>query len=322
MPRKRWSSRSPGPARGFSLVELLTVVGIIALLIGILIPALNSARVSARKASSGQTIKAAAAGLEMFHKDFNAYPDSRRRLDPLIRLPVSENDNQPLNGAHWLARALAGHDLAGIDVGGEFLNDRVGGGLDWSNAQARAPYEDARSRRPRYMDKTELFKRDVEIGTGGPGTGRYVLIDAFEFPVLYYRANARARSFAGPVTGVDGPYVYDQRDNGDITGADGGGIDQWWNLAGKPRRHGLGIAACRSGGSPDCEMKADDCTTASPPHQGFTFAGYIHDEHVRQGQGPGSVQFSQLRPVNPETYLLISPGADGLYGTLDDVKNF
>jgi len=28
-----------------------------------------------------------------------------------------------------------------------------------------------------------------------------------------------------------------------------------------------------------------------------------------------------LRPVNPDTYLLISPGADGLYGTPDDLSN-
>ncbi len=315
MPRNRWSFRSTGRGRGFSLVELLTVVGIIALLIGILIPALNSARISARKATSGQTLKAAAAGLEMFHKDFNAYPDSRRRLDPLVGIPVSQDDNQPLNGAHWLARALAGHDLAGIDVGGEFLKDRVGGGLDWTRPEVRDTYKDPRSRRPRYMDKSELFKRDVEIGTGGPGTGRYVLIDAFEFPVLYYRANARARSFAGPGTGLNEPYVYVQCDNGDITGADGCDINDSWNLTGKPRRHGLGIAVCMSGGNPDYETKADNCTTASPPHQGFTFAGYLHDHRVHEGGG-------QLRPLNPETYLLISPGADGLYGTLDDVKNF
>ncbi len=320
MPRNRWSCRSVGRRPGFSLVELLTVVGIIALLIGILIPALNSARVSARKAASGQTLKAAAAGLEMFHKEFGAYPESRRRLDPLIRIPVSQDDGRPLDGAHWLARALAGHDLAGIDVSGDLLKDRVGGGLDWSNPQVRARYEDARSRRPRYMDKTELFKRDVEIGTGGPGTGRYVVIDAFEFPVLYYRANARAKSFAGPGTTLNEPYVYVQCDNGDITGADGCDIDDWWNFAGKPRRHGLGIAVCMNGGVPDCEVKADNCSTASPRHQGRTFAGYVHDEHVRQGAG--SANFNVLRPVNPETYLLISPGADGLYGTLDDVKNF
>ena len=28
------------------------------------------------------------------------------------------------------------------------------------------------------------------------------------------------------------------------------------------------------------------------------------------------------RPVNPSTFLLVSAGADGIYGTKDDVKNW
>ena len=46
------------------------------------------------------------------------------------------------------------------------------------------------------------------------------------------------------------------------------------------------------------------------------FARYIHD-HKSEQASVGSV-----KPVNPDTYLLISAGPDGIYGTNDDINNF
>ncbi len=55
-------------------------------------------------------------------------------------------------------------------------------------------------------------------------------------------------------------------------------------------------------------------------------------EKTRDGQkpdgdmgGPGNVQGldkAQLRPVNADSFLLISAGVDGRYGTNDDITNF
>ena len=46
------------------------------------------------------------------------------------------------------------------------------------------------------------------------------------------------------------------------------------------------------------------------------FARYIHDHKSEQASaGP-------VKPVNPDTYLLISAGPDGIYGTNDDINNF
>ena len=65
----------------FSLVELLTVIFIISLLISILVPSLNSARLQAKNIKVSATLKAIGDGMEMFRtendKEFrasNGYP--------------------------------------------------------------------------------------------------------------------------------------------------------------------------------------------------------------------------------------------------------
>jgi hypothetical protein len=55
-----------------------------------------------------------------------------------------------------------------------------------------------------------------------------------------------------------------------------------------------------------------------------TFAKFIHDHRVGVSPGPGGQSGPHVRaqPYNPDTYILISAGRDGLYGTEDDIKNF
>ncbi len=59
---------------GFTLVELLVVISIIALLSSVVFASINSARAKARDASRATTIHAIQTALEFYYDTYNAYP--------------------------------------------------------------------------------------------------------------------------------------------------------------------------------------------------------------------------------------------------------
>jgi len=114
-------------ARGFTLVELLLVMGIIIMLVGLLFPAVNAAVTAVRVISTETTIRNLSAGLETFKQDWNIYPPSGKNRDGC---PKS-------NGYDALMYYLAGPDGTGwgslYHVGTGITNAPFGG-------SASAPY--------------------------------------------------------------------------------------------------------------------------------------------------------------------------------------
>jgi prepilin-type N-terminal cleavage/methylation domain-containing protein/prepilin-type processing-associated H-X9-DG protein len=88
------SSRSRA---GFTLVELLVVIGIIAVLVGILLPALSSARESARKVTCGSNLRQIALAVTMYVNDNKGFlPACYRQIGGVYRIGANYGPNAGL----------------------------------------------------------------------------------------------------------------------------------------------------------------------------------------------------------------------------------
>lgn len=264
---------------GFTVIELLAALGIIALMVGLLIPALSMVRRTAKETKQKAQFTTISLALTTFKYDYGDYP-------PSDWTPAQFTGDYC--GTQKLTEALLGWDMLGFhpksdfrsngrnDIG-EFIYD-VGNPVFFD--QRRGPYLE--------LSTADAFRLGNIFNNTGPlAPNTFVLCDVFGAkkislangktakagtPILYYRANTSGRTTRE---------IYNAQDNDAI-------------VAIKERVDG-GIHPL-----------------ADPSNQYQYFYDYIKDPKIS----------ARDWPYRPGSYILISAGADGLYGTGDDIRNF
>jgi prepilin-type N-terminal cleavage/methylation domain-containing protein len=187
---------SPGRA-GFTLIELLVVIAIIALLIGLLLPAVQSVRVAAIRTQVSNDISQFTEAATNFNNMWGAYPPT------VFVVPTVKNSNDPSylfltkKYNRWNSSAAEGSTItpalprAGERlVGNQSMVYFLGGPelTGWAHDGPYAPSPNATSK----MTFLEIQPNKLKPGnTAGFGyaTAAPVYVDPFGMPYLYWGSN-------------------------------------------------------------------------------------------------------------------------------------
>lgn len=276
----------------FTIVELLTVMSIIVILIGLLVPALNQVRKFAKEVRQRAQFNSINVAIELFNSEFEGFPDSS----------ATGPDGGAYCGAMKLGEAMVGQDLMGFHPHSIFKSDGTdyNGNLLYSSGSTATVDTTARKGPYLPIENANAYRlQDIYENTGNFTPNHFVLCDVFGrvthlgtgkkigMPIIYYKANT-ANTHHNLNNPDDPDNIYNYRDNQELV------------LLGKPW---------------------------DPPGGG----GTPHRLAV-EGNYPSGTRFywntwndqvtTTFRPYRSDTYILISAGNDGEYGTADDICNF
>ncbi len=308
----RTNVRKHGRRPAFTIVELLTVMSVIIILFGLLAPAMNKVKIYAKRIKQKNQFRGISIGLELYRSENEDYPDSAAKPN-IGASPVT-------TGAHQLAEALLGRDFQGYDP--------------WSTGDAQAdlatpriygrpgatPIEIRQSRDRRKgeylkLESVEAFQiGELYAPPASPGNvynstlpdqGAPVFTDVYRTkniiltgtgksakagtPVLYYKADVHSTTFDYTTWTTS---IYNSDDNQDL-------IELTPMVAG-------GVIHHFDKDFPD-------------PFDLTRLGRQIFYEAIINPQINSA---TLIRPYNQDSYILVSAGFDGLYGTRDDVFNF
>jgi prepilin-type N-terminal cleavage/methylation domain-containing protein len=291
------NGRSKKFLTGFTLVELLAVLGIIAILVALLIPALTTVRKMAKETQQKAQITTIELAIVAFKNDYGDYPPSHG-------YDSSGNVDYSYCGAQTLAEALVGWDLMGFHPKSAWRAD--GKDKDGGSDAYDPPTPDEENLKKRKGPYLELatanaFRLNQLFDSTTPLAGdTFVICDVFGVksvtigsktvkagaPILYYRANTSSKTIDASSGLWDDELIYNRLDNSNFI-----------NFVKEPA---------------DVAKYPSHPTPVNPLTITAFFYEYIRDSKVTAAPWPS----------RPDSYILISAGSDGLYGTRDDICNF
>jgi prepilin-type N-terminal cleavage/methylation domain-containing protein len=303
---------------GFTLLEMLTALAIIALMIGLLIPAIGMIQKTAQTVKQKAQFHAIEVSLEAFRTDVGDYPPSSYTRDS-VSFPISRGTDGYC-GAQKLAEAIVGMDGFGFhsssqwrsdgrqDINGDYVGDVPlyygATGFDSftpaqrdTNLKARkGPYLELEKANAVKLNSLYLPGHEIFSSLAG---NTFVLCDMFGqaknlatgrrtgMPILYFRADTSKTSF------LPDPLTFFPWSTGTTMGAIYNVNENYsffrYGISNHPMMNDLSLFYQR----------------------------------IKNPNFPGTVVngFRDARPYRAQTFILLSAGPDGLYGTPDDVYN-
>jgi type II secretory pathway pseudopilin PulG len=271
----------------FTIIELLTVMSIIVILIGVLVPALNNVSKYAQKVKQMAQFNSMQSAIELFNNENDGYPPSG----------AMDGAGQPYCGAMKLCEAMMGRDLLGFHPDSVFRAD----GMDVTGVRdIYLPTADnlrARMGTLLQFENANAYRLIDIYGSGQTAPFQenvFVLCDVYTrqmrtgiktgMPVLYYKAETSNNLHdpnTAPTPQDNMGNIYNYWDNHALVN-----LGKPWEEAGKATTHSLSEPA--------------------------RFYRNTRNDKI----------ITVRRPYRIDSYILISAGYDGEYGTADDICNF
>ena len=280
---------------GFTLMELLVVIAIIMTLIGILVPGIRGVKRIAKNLEQKSLFHALDIGLETYRKDFGDFPESKRKTHGSLFY----------TGSQHLAEAMVGRDSRGFEPS-------QAGRWQWPGEPSGSILytTDSKSlsrRKPHYVNlkDTGAFipgnlygsSNTGDVVSENDGQRAPVIADMFYrkkittannetvkvgSPILYYKANRSSMEFKKDASGI----ALNEFDK--------------WKFNYKDNMDIVNLGTIE-----------EPVSTENPVR--------LTQEEFYKSITDLKAPFD--RPMNEDTYILISAGYDGIFGTKDDVTN-